>query len=283
MIELVDVGFAYEDAERFTLLGVELAVPAGTVYGLVGASAAGKTTLAKIIAGFIPANEGGTYRGTATVAGRVLADDTLAHAVEVVGFVTQNPFNQISGARFTVREELAFGLENRGIVREEMLARVAGVAELLRLTPLLDRSPYALSGGQMQLVAIASMVVMAPPVLVLDEPTSQLDPVGTRMVYDVLGRLRDQGTTIVLVEHKTELLHEHCDRVGVLAGGRIVRSGRPGEVFADDRLADWGVGPTRVTRAARLARDRGILATGDPLPVSVSDALAAFDVKPAGS
>jgi len=276
VIELRDVAFAYEDAPAFTLAHLDLDVAAGTIMGIVGASGSGKTTLAKIIAGFIPSTEGGTYRGTASVAGAVLSEGTLTEAVDVVGLVTQNPFNQISGARFTVREELAFGLENRSVERSQMIERVNTVAATLGLTPLLDRSPYALSGGQMQLVAIASMVVMAPPVLVLDEPTSQLDPAGTRLVYDVLGRLSEGGTTIVIIEHKTELLHEHCDAIAVLAGGRIVSTGTPASVFADDRLSTWGVGQTRITQAAREARTRGLLPATEPLPVGVSDGAAVF-------
>ncbi|WP_439565944.1 energy-coupling factor ABC transporter ATP-binding protein [Microcella sp.] len=276
MIELRDVSFAYEDAPAFTLAHLDLDIAEGSIMGIVGASGSGKTTLAKIIAGFIPATEGGTFRGTASIAGRVLAEGTLAEAVDVVGLVTQNPFNQISGARFTVREELAFGLENRSVERAAMIERVDAVAETLRLGHLLDRSPYALSGGQMQLVAIASMVVMAPPVLVMDEPTSQLDPVGTRMVYNVLGSLAEAGTTVVIVEHKVELLREHCDAVAVLAGGRIVLAGPPDTVFADDRMRDWGVGPTRVTLAAREARDRGLLAPDAALPVGVLDAVTLF-------
>jgi len=276
VIELRNVAFAYEDAPAFTLAHLDLDVAAGTITGIVGASGSGKTTLAKIIAGFIPAAEGGTYRGTASVAGRVLADGTLSEAVDVVGLVTQNPFNQISGARFTVREELAFGLENRSVERARMIERVDAVASTLGLTPLLDRSPYALSGGQMQLVAIASMVVMAPPVLVMDEPTSQLDPAGTRLVYNVLGRLSEAGTTVVIIEHKTELLHEHCDAIAVLAGGRIVLTGTPSTVFSDDQLPPWGVGQTRITLAAREARARGLLAPTTPLPVGVADAVPVF-------
>lgn len=279
MIALEGVGFAYEDAERFTLANLDLRIDAGTVTGIVGASGAGKTTLAKTIAGFIPLNEGGTYRGTASVAGRVLADGTLSEAAAAVGLVTQNPFNQISGARFTVREELAFGLENRSVPRDEMERRVDEVAARLRLEPLLDRSPYALSGGQMQLVAIASMVIMQPPVLVMDEPTSQLDPAGTRLVYDVLSTLSDGGTTVVIIEHKTELLHEHCDSIAVLAGGLIVHHSTPGAVFADDRLTSWGVGETRVTAAARLARERGLLPVERALPIGVHDAVEAFSTQ----
>ena len=214
MIRLDDVSYAYPDAPRPALERVNLEVERGSITGVVGASGAGKTTLAKVIAGFIPQVEGGELTGSATVDGRNLSELSLVEAVSQVGLVIQNPFNQISGARYTVRGEIAFGLENLGTPRAEMAARVDEVAALLRITDLLDRSPYALSGGQMQLVAIASMLVLRTPVLVMDEPTSQLDPAGTRMVFDVLARLRDAGITVVILEHKLELLHEHADRLG---------------------------------------------------------------------
>lgn len=276
MIELTDVSYAYPDAERFVLEHTDLHIEPGTITGLVGASGAGKTTLAKIISGFIPHVDGGQMHGSVIIDGRDLAGVTLADAVSRVGLVIQNPFNQISGARYTVREEIAFGMENLGTPRAEMAERVAEVAELLRITDLLDRSPYALSGGQQQLVAIASMIVLRTPVLVMDEPTSQLDPAGTRMVFGVLSRLRDAGTTIVIFEHKLELLHDHADRLHVLAGRRIAASGSPTEVLADPRTDEWGVGATRYTRAARLARDRGLLPTDAELPVSFAQAVDCF-------
>ncbi|MGB4135002.1 MAG: ABC transporter ATP-binding protein, partial [Microbacterium sp.] len=150
---------------------------------------------------------------------------------------------------------------------------VQAAAELLRIAHLLDRSPYALSGGQQQLVAIASMIVMRTPVLVMDEPTSQLDPAGTRMVFDVLASLRDAGATIVVMEHKLELLREHADRVAVVADRTIAAIGGAQEVLADPRTDAWGIGSTRVTTAAREMAARG-MAVPDPLPVSVDDAVA---------
>lgn len=276
MIALRNVAYAYPDASNYVLAGLDLEVAAGEVVGIVGASGAGKTTLAKIISGFIPSTEGGQLSGDVLLGGESIASRALADVVAMAGLVIQNPFNQISGAKFTVRQELAFGLENTGVPREEMAERVDAVAELLRIPHLMDRSPYALSGGQMQLVAIASMVVMRTPVLVLDEPTSQLDPGGTRMVFDVLSRLKQSGTTIVLFEHKVELLREHADSVAVLAGGRIELSGEARATLADERLQQWGIGSTRYSRAARLARQRGLLAEHAQTPVSFDDAVHAF-------
>ncbi|MEO7349570.1 MAG: ABC transporter ATP-binding protein [Terrimesophilobacter sp.] len=277
MIELNDVSYAYPDTDHFVLSHMNLSIPAGSVTGIVGASSSGKTTLAKIISGFIPHVDGGELTGTVVVDGVTIADATLADAVSHVGLVIQSPFNQISGAKFTVREELAFGLENLGTPREEMAERVNEMAELLSIGDLLDRSPYALSGGQQQLVAIASIIIMRTPVLVMDEPTSQLDPGGTRMVFDVMSKLRDTGVTIVIFEHKLELLREHTDRVHVLADHQLLIAEGPSRtMLTDSRLEEWGVGTTRFTAAAKTARDRGLLASDTELPVSLTDAVSTF-------
>lgn len=274
-VVLDDVTYSYPDADRPVLDGVRLEIAAGSITGVVGASGAGKTTLAKLISGFIPQVDGGDLTGTVSVGGRDLAELLLVEAVGQVGLVIQNPFNQISGAKYTVREEIAFGLENVGTPRAEMAKRVDDVARLLRITDLLDRSPYALSGGQMQLVAIASMLVLRTPVLVMDEPTSQLDPAGTRLVFDVLNTLEEAGLTVIVFEHKQELLQAYADRLLVLAGGRIVADGDPTTVLADDHTEEWGIGATRFTRAARIARDRGLL-NGGVLPVSFEQAVETF-------
>jgi len=276
MIELRDVAYAYPDTDHYVLDGVDLSVARGEVVGVVGASGVGKTTLAKIIAGFIPSVEGGTLAGSVSVDDVQISSLPLAEAVAQVGLVIQNPFNQISGAKFSVREEIAFGLENTGVPRDQMISRVADVAKLLRIDDLLDRSPYALSGGQMQLVAIASVIVMGTPVLVMDEPTSQLDPGGSRMIFDVISALTDAGTSVLIFEHKMELLREHADRIAVLAEGRIVYEDNPRAVLTNDRLESWSVGSTRYTRAARAARDEGLTAPDAALPVSLGDSTEYF-------
>ncbi|MBX3067266.1 MAG: ABC transporter ATP-binding protein [Cryobacterium sp.] len=276
MIKLSDVSYAYPDTDHYTLTNVDLDVPQGEVVGIVGASGAGKTTLAKIISGFIPHVDGGALSGRIEVDGINLPESTLAIAVSHVGLVIQSPFNQISGAKFTVREELAFGLENQGVEREEMATRVGEVAKLLGIETLLDRSPYALSGGQQQLVAIASMIIMRTPVLVMDEPTSQLDPGGTRMVFDVMSKLRDSGITLVVFEHKVELLREHASTVHVIADHQIVASGPARKVLSDPRLEKWAIGTTRYTRAAALAEEKSLLPKSTELPVSLEDSIDVF-------
>lgn len=276
MITLAGVHYSYPDADDEVLKGIDLTVDAGQVVGVVGASGAGKTTLAKTISGFIPHAEGGDLSGTVQVDGLNVPNAELHDVVSRVGMVTQNPFNQISGAKYTVREEIAFGLENLGVPRDEMIERVAAIIELLGLGEFADRSPYALSGGQMQLVAIASMMVMEPRVLVMDEPTSQLDPSGSRLVFDIMENLSGKGIAVIVFEHKLELLRDHADVLHVLADGVIARSGTPRDVLSDPRTDDWGVGATRFTRAARAAVERKLLPATTVLPVSLPDALEVF-------
>jgi len=157
-----------------------------------------------------------------------------------------------------------------------MLPRIAEVLHLTGLEELADRSPYALSGGQQQRLAIASVMVMQPRLLVLDEPTSQLDPVGTREVFETLDALTKTGTTVVLAEHKLEWIAVHADRIILLDGGRIVRDGHPRDVLADPSLPAYGVAPTRYTQAARLAVTRGCVPADRQLPVTLDEAVKFF-------
>lgn len=276
MIELDDFSYVYPTGEAPVLRSLTLSVPAGQMCGIVGPSGAGKSTFASAVAGFIPHVLGGELAGRVTVGERDVAETPLAELVVDIGLVLQNPFNQISGAKFTVREELAFGLENLGTPRDEMQRRVQRVLDDLAIKELAERSPYELSGGQQQLVAIGSVLVMQPRALVLDEPTSQLDPAGSKLVFAALRELREAGITVVLIEHKLEQLAEFTDRVLVLVDGQFVLDGTPGDVLADERLSHWGIGETRYTTAARLARERGLWPGERPLPVSLEPAVAGF-------
>ncbi|MEU6130938.1 ABC transporter ATP-binding protein [Saccharopolyspora sp. NPDC047091] len=276
MIEFEDVRFTYPESTGVALRGITLTVPEGQVCGVVGAGGAGKSTFAAAVAGMVPHVTGGALTGTVRVAGRAVATTPLAEVVTEVGLVVQDPFNQMSGAKFTVREELAFGLENLGVPRDEMVRRIDAVLAELGIAHLADRSPFALSGGQQQLVAIGAVLVMRPRVVVLDEPTSQLDPASAALVFGALAALRASGITVVLVEHRVTGLVELADRVLVFADGAIALDGTPQEVFTDERLAGFGVSATRYTRAARLAAERGAWPADRPLPVLFEEAAAGF-------
>lgn len=276
MITLDTVTYRYPQTRTPALDDVSLHIPQGQFCAVVGANGAGKSTLCYAISGFIPHFYKGTLAGTLTVAGHETAETPLAELAGHVGLVFSNPFNQITGARFTVLEEVAYGLENLGVPRAEMRERAHAALRLTGLDGLDDRSPYALSGGQQQRLAIASVVVMQPQLLVLDEPTSQLDPAGTRDIFALLDRLASSGeTTVVLASHKLEWVGTHADRVIVLDAGRVLLDDEPRAVLGSPVSAETA-GSTRYTQAARVAQKRGLLPPDTTLPVTLRQAITVF-------
>jgi energy-coupling factor transporter ATP-binding protein EcfA2 len=276
IINLQHVTYRYPMTEQPALEDLSLQMDEGEFVAVIGPNGAGKSTLCYTVAGFIPYFFKGELEGTVEVAGVESRQASLEQRVRSVGLVFQNPFNQISGAKYTVFEEIAFGLENLGVNREEMPARVERAMALTGITDLAERSPYALSGGQQQRVALASILVMEPRVLVLDEPTSQLDPVGTREVFEVIRNLAQRGMTVLMVEHKLEWVAAFADRVIALENGRILAEGAPAEVLTDERLLEHHFGFSRYTLAAREARKEALWPPSRRLPVTLEEAEAGF-------
>lgn len=276
MITLRDVRYAYPEAEIPALDGITLEIGAGELCAVVGPNGAGKSTLCAAIAGFVPHYYRGTLEGEVFVDGRRTTDHPLGELVQHCGLVFSNALNQISGARFTVREELAFGLENLGVERGEMLVRIDEVLDLLNITELAERSPFALSGGQQQRVALASILVMRPRVLLLDEPTAQLDPLGTQEVFEAIHALSRTGITVVLVEHKPELVAEFADRVIAMQAGKILLEGSPETVLTAPEVRASGVALSRYTHVAEAARERGLWPAERPLPITLDQAVEGF-------
>lgn len=277
MIRLSDVVYHYPRATAPALNGVTLDVPAGQFCAVIGANGAGKSTLCAALAGFVPHFYRGKLTGTVEVAGIDVAGSSPVALAGTVGLVFSNPFNQITGARFTVRDEVAFGLENMGVPIDEMNPRIDDMLHFTKLFDLADRSPFALSGGQQQRLAIASVLVMRPKVIVLDEPTSQLDPIGSKEVFTVLRDLAaTDEATVFLAEQKLEWVATFADRVIVLHEGRLVADGPPNEILASADLQRYGLEPTRYTRAARAAQEAGLRPAGAALPVTLEEAVEFF-------
>lgn len=276
IIEIEALTYRYPHTSQPALRDLSLRIEPGEFVAIVGANGAGKSTLCYTLTGFVPHFFQGELTGRVHVAGLETKDHALEDIVLVSGLVFQNPFNQISGAKFTVYDEIAFGLENLGVPREDMPARIERAMALTGITAMAERSPYALSGGQQQRVALASMLVMEPQVLVLDEPTSQLDPLGSREVFAVIRELSRQGMTVVMAEHKLEWVAQFADRVLVLADGQLVLSGPPAEVLTSPLLETYHIGQTRYTTAARRLQAENNWPTGQPLPVTLEEAEATF-------
>ncbi|MGH2465750.1 MAG: energy-coupling factor ABC transporter ATP-binding protein [Candidatus Limnocylindrales bacterium] len=264
VLALRGVRYRYAGASTLALEGIDLEVAAGEVVGICGANDAGKSTLCLVAAGLAPGSIGGRLEGSVLIGDADAAGLPPYAAAERCGILFQNAATQLTGTTATVWEEVAFGPRNLGLDVAAIVERVDWAMDLARVAHLAERQPDRLSGGQAQLVALASVLALRPPVLILDEPTSQLDPAGTRLVGETLaGLARDTGTALLIVEHKTDLLDQLCQRVVVVDGGRIVLDGPTATVLDDKRLEPWGVeAPSRVRLAAAL-RARNV----DPGPV----------------
>jgi energy-coupling factor transport system ATP-binding protein len=256
------------------LSDVSVDVRPGALVGIAGRNGAGKSTLALAAAGLIPRVVRARLEGTVTADGVPLG--TSEGVASHVGIVFPNPHNQISATKATVREELAFGLENLGVTRAEMERRIEAIAARLGLSELLDRYPFALSGGEQQRVAIGSVVALGGRVLVLDEPTGQLDPAGTETVRDLLLTQAEDGTAVLCAEHSDVVLAT-ADRVLVLDAGRSVGIATPRVALSGQALAASGLEPPTIIRLAELAG----LGVDDPLDDEhIADALAGAAVGP---
>lgn len=280
VIELRGLTYQYPLTERPALKDLTLQVEQGEFVAIIGPNGAGKSTLCYSLSGFVPHFYKGELQGSLKILGKETLDSTLDGIVLDVGLVFQNPFNQISGAKFTVYEELAFGLENLGVPPQEMPPRLEQVMKLTGIQELAQRSPYSLSGGQQQRVALASILVMQPKILVLDEPTSQLDPIGTREVLQVIKEMSNQGITVVLAEHKIEWIAEFADRVIVLIDGEMLMDGPPAEVLVSPILPKNGISVSRYTSTARQAQAEALWPAGRRLPVTLEEAVQGFGPSP---
>jgi len=273
MSDVIDVrglSVRYRGADRRALDDVSFRVGAGEVAGVLGATGAGKSTLLKCLAGVIPHYaDDARHIGDVRVLGtEIRAYGRLADVSARVGLVLQDPEAQLVNT--VVHEELAWGMENRGVPVPRIEAEVARVAELFGIGDLLDRFTYALSGGEKQRVIVAATFCLGPEVILLDEPTSELDPVGTRDVMRAVRTLAAEGVTVVLAEHEVEELAACADRLLVLDDGRLADSGTPREVLTrlSGPAADYR--PQVLDLALRL----GDAWPGADLPLTTDEAVA---------
>ncbi len=225
VISIKNIHFHYhDDDKREALSDVSIDVYPGEWLAIIGHNGSGKSTLAKMMNGLLEPNEGSIY-----IDGQLLTEETVYEARRKVGMVFQNPDNQFVGT--TVEDDIAFGLENIGMPREEMIQKINSSLEMVRMTKFKDKEPARLSGGQKQRVAIAGMIALAPKVVILDEATSMLDPQGRFEVISTIQKLhKEKGITVISITHDLEEAAS-ADRVLLMEGGKVNRIGTPSEIF----------------------------------------------------
>ena len=269
VITVENLRYRYPHAKELALDGLDFSVEKGEFIGIIGENGAGKSTLSQALMGLVPQFYKGAYGGTVMVDGIEAGRTPVAQLCGHVGLVFQNPFNQLSGAKDNVYEEVAFGMQNLGVPAEEMKNRVEEALKLLDIWQYRDRNPFDLSGGQMQRVAIASVLVMRPDVMILDEPTSQLDPEGSDEVFKAVETLTGSGITILMIEQKIEKLAAYCDRILLLHKGKQIAFDTPQKVFSMPDLNNYGIQAPAFTR---ICKAEGVTLADGTYPVTVEEA-----------
>ena len=253
VISIKNIHFNYQDQDtREALSDVSLDIYEGEWLAIIGHNGSGKSTLAKMMNGLLEASSGEIY-----IDGQLLTEDTVYEARRKVGMVFQNPDNQFVGT--TVEDDIAFGLENIGMPRDEMVRKINTSLEMVRMTKFKEKEPARLSGGQKQRVAIAGMIALAPKVVILDEATSMLDPQGRFEVISTIQQLhKDKGITVISITHDLDEAAQ-ADRVLLMEGGKVNRIGTPSEIFEmGTALVDKGLDVPFSEKLKAILKDKGM-------------------------
>lgn len=273
LIEIENLTFSYAALPNVPALReLSCNIEEGTFVGITGASEAGKSSFCRLISGYIPHFFDGELSGRIRVGGGDTGETTVGELAGQVGFVFENPFDQLTGASLTVLEEAAFALENMGLPRGEIRQRAEESLAQVRIADLADRHPQQLSGGQSQRLALASVLAAQPEVFVLDEPTSQLDPLGVEEVFEVVSDMHRHGYTVVVVSQDLDRLAVHADRLIVIDEGRIRWDGAPREVLVSAAEARHPILIPDVLEISRRLREAGRLSPDEPIPLTVEQA-----------
>lgn len=265
MIEIKNLKYRYPTLERFALSDLTLKIGKGEFAVITGRSGCGKTTLFRCLSGLIPHFYGGKLNGTVKIGKLKVQDHSVSEISQHVGYVFQNPENQLFSS--TCKRDVAFGLENLALPPEEIQERVNWALSSVNASDLADRMPHKLSSGQQQKIAIATVLAMRPEIILLDEPTSFLDPSAAKDLMNLLRKLNlEFNITLLVAEHRLELVSKYADRILVMADGRIIEDGTPRKIFSNPQIA-LEIGVPKVARLHRILMSEGLASP----PLSVSE------------
>ena len=250
IVKVEDLSYTYPNSDERALKNINLDIKAGEFVLLTGPSGCGKTTFCRTLNGLIPKFYNGTLSGKVTVNGLDVSEHTTMELARSVGLIFQNPDNQIFA--LTVEKDIAFGLENLGTSKDEMIKEIDWAASTTGIDKLRNRATHELSGGQKQRLTIAGVLAMHPSIIVMDEPTSFLDPVGAEHIFGVLDTLnKDYGMTIIIIEHRIDIAAKYVDRIIVFDDGHIRSDGGPEDILSNEDTRLLGVGIPRILELAK--------------------------------
>jgi energy-coupling factor transporter ATPase len=266
IIEIKNLTYTYPGASKPSIHDVNLKVEKGEFVLITGPSGCGKTTLCRCFNGLVPHFYQGEVQGEVTVAGINTLDHHTYEMAKHVGLVFQNPENQLFA--LSIEKDVAFGLENVGVSREEMRKKVDWALQQTGIYDIRERSPHEISGGQQQRVAIAAVLAMEPEIIVLDEPTSFLDPLSAEKIFEVIYRLnKEHGITVILVEHRLDLTAKYTNHLVVMDQGTVRLEGDPRQILNNEETRLIGVGIPKATLLYQMLKKEG-LKLGEKTPLS---------------
>ncbi len=263
LVEFSDFSFKYLGSESLALDKVNLTIERGEYIVVTGPSGCGKTTLCRAINGLVPHFHRGYIAGHVYVKGKDTRESKVSDLATVAGLVFQNPANQL--VTLNVEKEIAFGPENLAVDPPIIRARIEKLIQTLGLEDLRDKHPHEMSGGEQQRVALAATLALEPTILIADEPTSNLDPKNAELILDILSGLNRQGMTILLVEHRLDLVARDATRVIIMDRGRIIADDTARAVLSSDLADEIGIGIPKATQIYRRLKAGGINLDGVPL------------------
>ena len=272
IISVENFSYIYPNTKVKALDSISFSVEENDFLGIVGCNKAGKSTLCTALVGVIPYTIGGQWEGIIYVDGKDLEESKGSAAASVIGIVFQEAESQFT--QETVEDEIAFAMCNFGYSRELMEQRIREAADACGVLSLLDRSPFRLSGGQQQRVAIACMLALQPRVIILDESTSQLDPIGRDEVFSLVKKLHEAGSTIIMVDHNIEKIAQYASTLMIVDKGKVVEYGDVRSVFQKKDILDGY--KIRIPQVTEAAINLGVTLENGTAPITLSEAIDVF-------
>ncbi|MHA1506100.1 MAG: ABC transporter ATP-binding protein [Candidatus Asgardarchaeia archaeon] len=270
IIEFHDVSFKYKNSDEWNLKDVEFKIDRGERVLIVGPTGCGKTTLCRMINGLIPKFYSGEMKGEVFLDGLNTKYNPISKLAKIAGYVFQNPEDMLIS--LNVEKEIAFGLENLAYPPQEIRKVVEEITSILSIEHLRYKSPYELSGGEKQLVAIASVLALKPKVLIMDEPTANLDPKTAKMMLSIVGGIcRKMNITLILIEHRLDLVIPHVERVLMMRDGMIIDDVDISSFLEIENLGDYGVSPPKVAKVFLTLRKVRKELESYPVPKDVEE------------
>jgi len=270
IIQFNNFSFRYKGNNEYALEDINLQIEEDKFILLAGETGSGKTSLIRCMNGLIPQFYAGFYKGSAEVSGNSTISTSIADLSTIVGIVFQNPENQL--VSMNVEHELVFGLENLGIPKDEIKKKIEEIIELTEIEHLLEKAPHEMSGGEQQRVAIASVLALEPKILILDEPTANLDPFFARKIMDLLKKVQaEKKITIIISEHRMDLVMPLVDEIILIKEGRILAHDKKEKVIVSDHFRTLNINKPVIYSIFKQLKFQGQL--GSKYPISVEEAI----------